>query len=66
MIKTLAKRLKNFFVFKLDGPITQPGYSQKKEEIPVADIDELKTSSDNVIDQVLIDVNSENNEKSNG
>lgn len=64
--KDFGRKIKEFFCVQTGRTNNSTWVFAKKEGIPVPDINEFKTSSNNVIDQVINDLKSENNENSNG
>lgn len=64
--RTFAERIRQHFYVQASCTRNETWVFAKKEGIPVPDINEFKTSSDNILDQVLTELNPENNENSNG
>ena len=64
--RTFAERIRQHFYVQAGCTRNETWVFAKKEGIPAPDIDEFKTSSDNIIDQVINDSNTGTDENSNG
>lgn len=64
--KDFGRKIKEFFCVQTGRTNNATWVFAKKEGIPIPDINEFKTSSDNVIDQVLNNLNKENDENIDG
>ena len=64
--RTFAERIRQHFYVQTACTRNETWVFAKKEGIPAPDINEFKTSSKNVIDQVLTDLNSKNDENIDG